>query len=461
MKESKKLYTSKKTDTKLYALHMILSVVLCLIVSSFASCSNDTSEEAGKKDLTHEDSLALGLIHDNPSDTTVTKPDKPSKPLNEIEVKIDGLIYILNEDEHTAKVYRKDSDALVSIVIPETVHYNNNNYPVVAIGSGAFYYETKIEQVRIKGNNLKSIESMAFAKCFRLNKINLPNSLTEIGAYAFHNSGLESIKFPTHLTKIGKAAFRVCPLESITFPNELDTIGEEAFYECRHLKDITIPNVKNIEANAFQNCDGLKSVKILAKLEDIKERAFGNCTNLREIWIPKSLQAIGDNAFEKCYSIENVIIEDPISWCHITFGTIDSNPLFHGSRLYDFDKKEITDITIPNDMSTVGKYVFYGCESLKKVIIPENISSIGYAAFEECKGMKVLSLSKNVSKIEDEAFHNCYISDIYCYATKVPDAGADSFSGGQGEATLHIPSLSMSLYKTKSPWKYFGKFVAL
>ena len=455
------LTSQERTDsTKLY-LHLIISIFLLIFVSTFVSCEKETPDKMEDTILTHEDSLALGLIV--PSDTTSVHPQDPTTPptVNEIEATIDNLIYKLNEDNHTAKVWGVDVEDTKSIVIPEYVRYNGNEYPVVAIGSGAFYYNNKIEKVKIKGENLKVIESMAFAKCFRLDEINFPNSITEISHYAFHNCGLGgSIILPKNLITIGRAAFRVCALKSVVFPNNLETIGDEAFYST-NLEDITIPKIKNIGNYAFQNCTSLKSVKIQSGLERIGEKAFENCRHIKEIFIPEEIQSIEKDAFANCVSINKVMVEDVSAWCHLSLPNSAANPLIHGGRLYTFENEEISEIVIPKDISSVGKYVFAECKSLKKVTILENISIVGYGAFMGCDNMEFLSIPKNINEIENYAFYGCKIPDIYCYATNVPKTGSLSFYGGESRVTLHVPYQSISLYRAVEPYKYFGSIVGL
>ena len=441
---------------------IVLFSFICFIASALASCDKDSPNDMKEKILTHEDSLALGLIV--PPDTTSIHPQEPSTPTNEnvIETTIDGIIYILNEDNHTAKVRGVDREDIKSILIPESVHFNNTDYPVVTIGDGAFYYKTELEKVKIKGENLKVIGQMAFEKCFRLENIVLPNSVTEISHHAFFNSGLSgSLILPKNLIKIGKAAFRVCYFESVVFQSDLETIGQEAFYNCRYLENITIPKVKNIEASAFENCPELKSVVIQDGLEMIGEKAFKECRKIKEVQIPKTLQSIGEDAFYNCVSIRKVVIEDVSSWCRLSFPNSSANPLIRGSRLFNINEEEIKEIVIPRDIASIGQYVFAGCESINKVTIPENVSIIGLGAFMGCNNMDFLSLSKNIIEIENYAFKDCKIPDIYCYATKVPKTGSLSFYGGERGVTLHVPYQSITLYKAAEPWKYFGNIVGL
>ena len=69
----------------------------------------------------------------------------------------------------------------------------------------------------------------------------------------------------------------------------------------------------------------------------------------------------------------------------------------------------------------------------------------------------------SVTKIEYKAFANCpELLDVYCHAEKVPSTGSDAFVDSNIEnATLHVLSSSVELYKAASPWKEFGNIVAL
>jgi hypothetical protein len=81
------------------------------------------------------------------------------------------------------------------------------------------------------------IASFAFSGCSGLKSVTIPESVTEIGNYAFGCSGLTSIAIPEGVTEIGHDAFRGCEnLTSITLPKSLLTqIGDEFFDDCSSL----------------------------------------------------------------------------------------------------------------------------------------------------------------------------------------------------------------------------------
>lgn len=262
MTNSNNLSAITEINTSVFRLHLIMSVFLCIIISSFASCDKETPNEKENNTLTHEDSLALGLIHETPTDTTTT-PQIPPTSTKETVAMIDGINYKLNENNLTAKVAWKEGDYSGSITIPDVVHYNNNDYSVVAIGESAFWH-SNLKKVVIKGNNLKTIETHAFAQSGLSGGIKIPNSVTEIGWRAFWNCGLTSITLPNSLKVITKETFRASPLKDLKLPDYLETIGEGAFYNCS-IENITLPaTVKEIGSEAFASCAYLKSIRCFA-----------------------------------------------------------------------------------------------------------------------------------------------------------------------------------------------------
>ena len=95
-----------------------------------------------------------------------------------------------------------------------------------------------------------------FESCTALKNINLPSSLTKIGAGAFDGTAIETIVIPEGITEIKAKTFRGCQsLISVTLPESLTYIGGDAFNGCTSLKEITIPkNVTKLGSQMFGNC---------------------------------------------------------------------------------------------------------------------------------------------------------------------------------------------------------------
>ena len=111
--------------------------------------------------------------------------------------------------------------------------------------------------------------------------------------------------------------------------------------------------------------------------------AFYNCDNLTSVTIPNSVTTIGYSAFSSCSKLSSVHILDIAAWCQISFGNTSANPLICAHNLY-LNGDIVTDLVIPNSVTSIGDYTFEYCTSLTSVTIPNGVTSIGNRAFSCC-----------------------------------------------------------------------------
>lgn len=306
------------------SVHLIILIFLAIVMPSIVSCDKEISNEPEEKTLSHEDSLALGLIKDVPNDNTDTTTLPPTPPAKTTVVMIDSINYNLNEDEKTAKVIRKDGGYKGNIIIPETVQHNGDNYTVIAIWDGAFYDNRELLSVTVKGERLQSIGAIAFVWCHLLSEVHFPNSVEEIGWRAFHNCGLTSINLPNNLKEIPKEAFRACGyLKEVKLPDNLITIGEQAFYDCP-IEEITLP--KTIKEIGTEALTSPKLRKVICYALEVpttdystfywKQPYYPFKYVNKSIWlyVPRESISLYSNTepWKNCYSIS--AIEDGLLW---------------------------------------------------------------------------------------------------------------------------------------------------
>ena len=162
------------------------------------------------------------------------------------------------------------------------------------------------------------------------------------------------------VTSIGDKAFYYCKgLTSVTIPNSVTSIGESAFSECYGLTSITIGNsVTSIGYKAFDSCSGLTSVTIPNSVTSIGDYAFGYCSRLTSVTIGNSVTSIGNSAFANCFGLKKVIVKDIAAWCGIKFDGSFSNPLLYAEHIYSDEDTEITNLIIPNSVTSIGNYAF-------------------------------------------------------------------------------------------------------
>ena len=308
-------------------------------------------------------------------------------------------------------------DAADDVVILDKFTVGTTEYVVTSIGEQAFW----------TNNNIKSVS--------------IPESVTDIGVAAFENcDGLTAVQLPEGLIRISRKLFHNCSqLESVVIPSSIRSIDEQAFADCRSLASLTLPaDLNYIGRYAFQNTpwystqyneapDGLFYIgPLLVGYKGnvptgdlvIKEgttcigyQAFNYCTGLTSVTIPESLTHVDYRAFYNCVGLTAVHITDLAAWCKIEFQWDDvsssSNPLFYAHHLY-LNGEEMTDLVIPDGVTSICRYAFDNCTGLTSVIIPEGVTRISSEAFRSCGNLTSVTIPPSVTTIESYAFIWCF-----------------------------------------------------
>ena len=322
-----------------------------------------------------------------------------------------------------------------------------DNSQLTNINSSAFYGCDSLKTVTFGDNSqLTSIEDYAFRSCSNLNSMEIPSSVTSIGSsafyecnsletvtfeensqltsiedYAFHScSNLNSMEIPSSVTSIGYSAFYECnSLETVTFGynSQLTYIRDHTFSNCSSLTSIEIPNsVTSISNDVFNGCSALEIVTFEenSQLTNISWEAFYNCSNLTSIEIPSSVTSIGDDAFYGCGNIQKVYITDIDAWAMINFYSSNSNPLGFGADLY-LNGDLVTEVTLTT-ATEIEDYAFYYHSNLTSITIPSSVTSIGSSAFSGCCALAEVynySTSFTVSKNSSNGNIGYYAKTIY------------------------------------------------
>ncbi|MCR5358282.1 MAG: leucine-rich repeat domain-containing protein [Thermoguttaceae bacterium] len=297
------------------------------------------------------------------------------------------------------------------IVIPDSVK---------EIGWLAFEGCTSLTSVEIPGSVTK-IDAEAFTGCTSLTSVVIPDSVTKIGAWAFCDCiSIKSVDIPDSVKEIGGGAFEGCTslteikvspnnpnfrdIDGVLFersklhtlptgrnprtykiPDFVTEIGDEAFEDCTSLTSVQIPDsVEKIGDSAFEGCTSLSSADIPNSVTKIGWYSFDGCTSLTSADIPNSVKEIGEGAFKGCTSITEI----KVSPNNPGFRDIEG-VLFEGSKLHTFPAgKDQQKCKIPDFVTEIGNYAFYGCTSLTSVVIPDSVKKFHYDSFFGCNSLE-------------------------------------------------------------------------
>ena len=222
------------------------------------------------------------------------------------------------------------------------------------------------------------------------------------------------------VTSIGSSAFSSCSkLTSVTIPESITSIGGSAFSKCSELTDV-IWNAENCSS------EGSSSAPI-----------FESCYKLVSLTIGKNVKHIPLYTFYEYNKITNIYITDLTAWCKISDL---SNIMNYGSNeksLYLNDEL-VTDLVIPDSVTSIGDFAFSNCSGLTSVTIPDSVTSIGSSAFSGCGGLTSVTIGNGVTSIGDWAFCGCSGLTSITIPDNVTSIERYAFSGCSGLTSVTI-----------------------
>ena len=344
------------------------------------------------------------------------------KVVSHEHVRINGIYYNLYDKTKEAEVtdgvggvqvmYSDGNNARTTyvgdITIPSTVKYGGSTYNVTGIAHQAFRFMTGVTSINIP-NSVTSIGAIAFGGCEKLTTLTLPNSLTSLDLAAFDNCiNLQSITIPKSVTYIGRS-----PLAGCASLKTIIVDKDNKVYDSRNNCNAIIHTETN---ELIQGC---QNTIIPNTVTRIGMYSFDGMTGLTSIDIPNSVTNIASGAFNNC---------------RFTSLTLPNSIIYIGNAIFGRNPN-LKSITLSESLKNIPEGTFDGCIALESVTIPASVESIEWSAFYDCKNLKSITIQSTTPPTADVGYF--YYSLYYSFKNLIDN-----------KVAIHVPAGYKDAYKT-------------
>lgn len=334
-------------------------------------------------------------------------------------------------------------------------------------------------------STITDIGDYAFDSCSGLTSITIPNSVTVIGYQPFYGcESLTSAVIGNSLTSISEGFFEECSgLTSVTLGSSVQEIHTNSFFECTSLSAITIPEyVDWIDSEAFYGCTSLSSITFVSDTPPslVEPNAFTDLSVTGDITVPVGSErdyseiarnigpdwtVNGQPPLEPYVDFEDPLVEQKCIQLYSSDGvgcteadlaavTAITASDWSGTSITSFnelgyftsmqflansaftDCTDLTDVTLPQSLWSIGQDAFKGCTSLTGVGLNDGLAVIYSNAFAGCTALESISFPDSIAQINGGAFDVCSsLSNIEFMAETLPA----SF-GVSGAVFTNLPS---------------------
>ena len=275
----------------------------------------------------------------------------------------DGMLFSLIDDTRVSLSFVISTSISGDVIIPESIIHGDIQYTVSAVGPRAFKSRKDIVSVDIP-STVTSIGQDAFNGCDSLRRVNI-HDVVAWSQLDIAGTAASPLNCAHHLYLNGEEVTQVI------LPDTVTRVGSYAFSSCYGLKYVSLgEGVKTIGAGAFLACLYMDSVSMGSAVREIGGHAFGGCRALRR-----------------------VDVTDPGMWALIRFADSGANPFCEGQALMYSRGEWVYMVTVPDTVTAINDYAFYGCYGLCYIAIPPSVKTIGTRAFYNCYYLQRLYIS--------------------------------------------------------------------
>lgn len=156
----------------------------------------------------------------------------------------------------------------------------------------------------------------------------------------------------------------------------------------------------------------------------ISSGAFSYNPQLTSITIPGSVLTIGESVFSNHKELSEVNLSEGLQVI--------------GYSAFSRCEK-LKNINIPTSVTSIGMYAFDTCPSLETITIPKNVSNIGHMAFHDCTGLTEAKILGEMLSIEEGTFWGCTNLEKVMLSDSITDIRGNAFNGCLKLSEINMP----------------------
>ena len=298
----------------------------------------------------------------------------------------------------------------------------------------------------VVGEGIEFIGIHAFSDFDKLQSVQLPDSLLEIGGWAFYGCGLQTLQLPEELAYIGPFAFGGNALTEVTLPEGLRYVDRGVFEGMESLQSVTIgPATRlslytvspvfantNVTIHGYTNSAAEDYARIngheFQSVGTMEWTSEGQCGDDVYYQLNRDTGLLRINGTGAMWDFNGTWMEgeNAAAW-------VDGLELPPWSQ----ERESIRVVTIGDGVTSVGDNAFEQCTSLWDVSFGSTVERIGFQAFLDAS-FELLALPENITDINGCAFNWCRNLWYVRLPEQLPELYRDAFADCENLRELWI-----------------------
>lgn len=305
--------------------------------------------------------------------------------------------------------------------------------------------------------DIEEVGQDVFRDHVRLERIRIPQSVKILGSHAFSmTTWLEEQRKASEMVIVNGILLDGAQCRGrVVIPPSVKRVASWCFAGNIRITELVIPSEAiAVESLSFRNClnlkkitdwDGkayvLKDVRDLSKgiYPELVQRIFSECINcfkldearnlvestgnITELTFPEGILSVGDGVYQDCHLLESIALSE------------DTESI--GKSAFE-NSKWLRTVSKAGAVVRIGTMAFSGCQSLESIDLSDHLQELGSRCFEHCGSLKEIHLSERLERIPERAFFRCKSLQKLYIPKSVKTVAPEAFAFCESLEEVHV-----------------------